>query len=304
MPAILWTGKIAFFKRMLLNINGIIAWASGNIKDTDTMKEEIKTAYNGDRTGDVVNYDLYGQAHYDLVASTLLEKINVHEKLVLDVGCGTGISTFKLLERQARKVYAVDLSEYMIDVLKAKLEERGYTQHLAEASVADAENLPFEDGVFDVVVSSMVFGMVPNQEKMLREMARVAKPSGVVALSTHGPLHYAELSDAVFGAIPKRYMLGKRILYWPRGSDEMQTFFETAGLCEIKVEQSIWQDDFQNSDDMYEFIASSTANFYASFVPDKVIEPLLKAIRKYFVDRKISKITLDVIYAYGMKAKV
>jgi len=50
--------------------------------------------------------------------------------------------------------------------------------HRAVVRVADAENLPFDADVFDVVLSSMVFSMVPNQEKMLKEMIRVAKPGG------------------------------------------------------------------------------------------------------------------------------
>lgn len=272
------------------------------MKDTEIMKKNIKAAYNGDRSTDVENYDTYGKGHYELVANTLLAEISVSGKVVLDVGCGTGISTFKLLERNAQKVCATDLSEYMVDVLTEKLETAGYPPNVAEASVGDAENLPFEDGVFDVVISSMVFGMVPNQEKMIMEMARVVKPGGVVAVSTHGPTHYAELSDAVFGAIPKRYMLGRRILYWPRGREEMHRFFRSAGLSEIKVNQAIWKDEFQSSDDMYEFIASSTGNFYASFVSDKAINSVLKEIRKYFVDRKIQTITLDVVYAYGKKS--
>ena len=64
MADILWTGEIAFIKKVILNINGIIAWISGNMKDTETMKDDIKTAYNGERTADVANYDAYGWNHY------------------------------------------------------------------------------------------------------------------------------------------------------------------------------------------------------------------------------------------------
>jgi len=186
--------------------------------------------------------------------------------------------------------------------LRKKIEAAGYPPNLVDLSAADAEKLPFDDCVFDVVISSMVFGMVPNQDKMLSEMVRVVKPGGVIALSTHGPTHYAELSDAVFAVIPKRYMLGRRILYWPRGIDRMKKFFQTSGLCDIWVKQSVWQDSFQDGHEMYEFIASSTANFYASFLSDQVIRLVLDDMRYYFVTQKIQKITLDVIYAYGKKS--
>lgn len=297
-----WTGEISFFKKMLLNFNGMIAWVSGNMNDTETMKDDIKTAYNGERTADVENYDHFGWNHYAKVADTLLEDVVIQDMHVLDVGCGTGILTLKLLERCAGKICAVDISEYMVDILKKKIETEGYPQNTADVRVADAENLPFDDCIFDVVISSMVFGMVPNQEKMIAEMIRVVKPGGIVAISTHGPTHYAELSDAVFAVIPKQYMLGRRILYWPRGRERMYKFFQTSGLSDIQVKQSVWQDSFQDGNEMYEFIASSTANFYASFVPDQVIGPVLDDIRQYFVKQKIPKITLDVVFAYGKKA--
>ncbi len=302
MADVFWTGEISFFKRIILNVNGIIAWVSGHMKDTETMKDDVRAAYNGERTADVENYDNFGWHHYAKVADTLLEDMAIQGKHVLDVGCGTGISTLKLLERHAGKICAVDISEYMVDILKKKIEAGGYPQKVADLRVADAENLPFDDGVFDIVLSSMVLGMVPNQEKMISEMIRVVKPGGIIALSTHGPTHYAELSDAVFAVIPKRYMLGRRILYWPRGCDRMHQFLQTSGLCDIQVKQAVWQDSFQDGHEMYEFIASSTANFYASFVPDQVIDPVLDDVRRYFVKQKINRITLDVVFAYGRKA--
>lgn len=82
----------------------------------------------------------------------------------------------------------------------------------------------------------------------------------------------------------------------------MYQFFHASGLYDIQVKQSVWQDTFQDGNKMYDFIASSTANFYASFVPNQVIGSVLDDIRQYFVKQKIPKITLDVVFAYGKKA--
>ena len=188
MADVLWTGDISFIKKIILNINGIIAWISGNMKNTEKMKDEIKAAYNGDRTSDVKNYDAYGWDHYSKVTDMLLEDLEIQGKLVLDLGCGSGISTLKLLERNAGKVCAVDISEYMVGALKKKIEASGYPSNVVDLGAADAEKLPFDDSVFDVVISSMALGMVPNQIKMIREMARVLKPRGIIAVSTHGLL--------------------------------------------------------------------------------------------------------------------
>jgi ubiquinone/menaquinone biosynthesis C-methylase UbiE len=56
----------------------------------------------------------------------------------------------------------------------------------AQFSLADAEALPFRDGCFNTVVSSLSTCTFPNPAEALREMARVAKPSGKILLVEHG----------------------------------------------------------------------------------------------------------------------
>ncbi|MDY0124655.1 MAG: class I SAM-dependent methyltransferase [Anaerolineaceae bacterium] len=207
MADVLWTGEISFIKKIILNINGIIAWISGNMKNTEKMKDEIKAAYNGDRTSDVKNYDAYGWDHYSKVTDMLLEDLEIQGKLVLDLGCGSGISTLKLLERNAGKVCAVDISEYMMDALKKKIEASGYSSNVVDLGAADAEKLPFDDSVLDVVISSMVLGMVPNQIKMIREMARVLKPRGIIAVVDSAENLQTHVMSSLF--VPMSYSMPK-----------------------------------------------------------------------------------------------
>lgn len=301
MPDILWTGEEKFFKKMIMNINCLIAYVIGNLRNTNDMKERIMRSYDGDITSVVKDYDAYGQRHYEKVADDLLRNMDVKERSVLDIGCGTGISTFKLLDKGARKVFATDISGYMLKALEKKIETSGQYIDRVDLKVADAEDLPFEDNVFDTVVSSMVLGMVPDPEKMISEMKRVVKPGGTIALSIHGPRHYAELPDAVLTVIPKRFAIGHRFFYWPRGPEKIREYLRSTGLKDIKVERSIWNDTYHSSREMYEFITSSTGEFYASFLPDEYLDTFRNDIRKYFEKRNIHRITMDVVYAYGTK---
>ncbi len=301
MPDILWTGEVSFFKKLLMNVNNIIAWIAGNLRDTKDMKERIMKSYDGDLTSVMKDYDEYGQKHYEKVAEELFQGIDVKGKYVLDIGSGTGISALKLLDKGARKVCATDISEYMLKALKKKIETSDRYIDKLEIKVADAEDLPFEDNIFDMVVSSMVLGMVPDPEKMLIEMKRVVKPEGTIALSVHGPRHYAELPDAVLAVVPKRYALGHRFFYWPRGPEKVREYLGKNGLKDIKIERSTWYDEYDTSREMYEFITSSTGEFYASFLPEGYMETFRKDIRRYFEGKNIRRVTLDVIYAYGAK---
>lgn len=95
---------------------------------------------------------------------------------VLDVGCGTGAVTVDIAESTRGQVVGIDVDE-------AKLEE---AQRLLEVApnldfqVADVQDLPFEDGTFDLVITNIVLVYVPDKQKALDEMARVTKPGGYV----------------------------------------------------------------------------------------------------------------------------
>lgn len=94
---------------------------------------------------------------------------------VLDVGTGTGDLAEELVRRQCR-VEGIDLSETMVSAARKKLA-------IANASfrVASADQLPFDAGVFDGVVSAFVLRNLHKggvMEAAFREFFRVLKPGG------------------------------------------------------------------------------------------------------------------------------
>ena len=112
---------------------------------------------------------------------------------ILDAGCGSGWYAARLLERGAI-LDAVDASAAMVDHARAKLEESGLLQAgRANLRVADlADPLPFENGVFDGVVSPLVLHYMKDWRPALRQMHRVLKPRGWIQISTHHPAADAE----------------------------------------------------------------------------------------------------------------
>jgi SAM-dependent methyltransferase len=99
---------------------------------------------------------------------------------VLDVGCGAGHTAFAFAARGAH-VVALDLTEQMLEQTRTGARERGLAN--LEVRVGDAEALPFDAGVFDVVTSRLAAHHFPCAERFVAEAHRVLRPGGRLLLS-------------------------------------------------------------------------------------------------------------------------
>lgn len=99
---------------------------------------------------------------------------------VLEVGVGTGLN----LEWYPEGIrYAgVDLSPGMLALARQRVESLGLDARLHEAS---ADALPFADGSFDTVISTITLCSVPDDRAAIAEMFRVLRPGGRLILSDH-----------------------------------------------------------------------------------------------------------------------
>lgn len=301
MPTVFWTGKLSPFVKFIVNISNVLAWITGNARDTPAMKQRTKLGYESACTDHVARYDDQGLEHYTKIANKLLEEVDLQGKEVVDVGCGTGILTLRVLKQGASKVICGDFSKFMLDQCQTKVKGQNHNEALVDFSQFDAEYLPFDNNSFDTVVSGMMLGLVPGQKKTVIEMTRVLRPGGTLAFSIHGPNHYWEANDATFRASTKRFVFGYRIEFWPRNENEIRHILSKAGLMDIQIRRLTWQDDFVTGDKAYDFFATTTASWwYSKFPRDKIAEDSQK-IRDYFDRKNITKITQDVILAYGKK---
>lgn len=98
---------------------------------------------------------------------------------VLDVATGPGFIA-EAFAANAREVIGVDLTDAMLQIARERTTRRG----LANLSFrsADATQLPFATGEFDVAVSRLALHHMPDPGLMFREMARITKPTGVVVI--------------------------------------------------------------------------------------------------------------------------
>ena len=113
----------------------------------------------------------------------LIELCHIDEgKYVLVVGCGVGITPCYLAKRYGCRVVGIDLSERMIDRSNERA-KRGGVEDRVEFRVADAQNLPFEDNIFDAVICESVLAFIEDKQGTVDEFARVGKPGGYVGFN-------------------------------------------------------------------------------------------------------------------------
>jgi ubiquinone/menaquinone biosynthesis C-methylase UbiE len=95
----------------------------------------------------------------------------------VDVGCGNGAFTARLIERCApAEVHGIDPSEAQLAFARTRSDAR-----LAQFHRGDATALPFPDSTFDAAVMALVIFFVPDPAKGVAEMVRVARPGGIIA---------------------------------------------------------------------------------------------------------------------------
>jgi SAM-dependent methyltransferase len=102
---------------------------------------------------------------------------------VLDVGAGTGNASIPAAERGA-SVTASDLTPELLEVGRRRAEGRGLELEWVEA---DAEDLPFEDESFDVVMSAIGAMFAPHHQQTAGELVRVCRKGGTIGLLSWTP---------------------------------------------------------------------------------------------------------------------
>lgn len=150
-------------------IRAPVKFSTPSKKSSTVKKKETITKYDATASS---YEELYGEEQefkYDAVVSFLHKKLD----LALDLGCGTGMFLSKLGDFASEMVGA-DVSRNML----AKAKFKG-----AHLVLADAENLPFKQGVFDSLFAITVLQLVPNFKKALQEIRRVLKDKGIFVCS-------------------------------------------------------------------------------------------------------------------------
>lgn len=127
---------------------------------------------------------------------------------VLELGCGPGNLWLENLDRIPKDAEIVlsDFSEGMLEQARTALSQAGSR---FDFKVIDAQEIPFEDDVFDVVIANHMLYHVPDRRKAFGEIRRVLTPGGRFYTSTIGNTHMQELHELMGHFDDSLYSWGK-----------------------------------------------------------------------------------------------
>jgi ubiquinone/menaquinone biosynthesis C-methylase UbiE len=131
------------------------------------------------------DYDLQpGNLMLDLdevLFSKLLDKKLIQNKVVADIGCGTGRHWTKILQMQPAGLIGFDVSEGMLNKLKAKF--------LSANTFKIDDNLlsTVQDAAFDTIISTLTVAHIENIEQALRAWCRILKPTADIIITDFHP---------------------------------------------------------------------------------------------------------------------
>ena len=137
-----------------------------------------------------------------------VELINKSAGRVIEVGVGTGLS-LPAYKREL-EIVGIDLSPEMLDRARERVAEEGL-DNVTGLHEMDAGELNFPAASFDTVVAMYVMTVVPEPEKVMRELSRVCRPGGEVILVNH-----FSTDDGVRGWVERRMApLGDKLGWHP-----------------------------------------------------------------------------------------
>lgn len=147
--------------------------------DRKFTESDLKGFYEenfSDRDFDEILWDLGAFS----TQKAIFSMINYPKGLLLNIGCGPGTFFYQIRGVTGIRI-GIDLSQNTLKLAKKKFPDAIYV-------LADAEALPFKNGVFNVIVSAHALEHIPDDYRALSEMSRILKPGSEMIILTPGAL--------------------------------------------------------------------------------------------------------------------
>jgi ubiquinone/menaquinone biosynthesis C-methylase UbiE len=223
---------------------------------------------------------------------------------VLDVGCGTGASALPAAEvvGPGGRVIGVDLAQSLLDRAKAKADQRQLRN--VEFLLGDMTNLGYPDHHFDAVVSVFSIFFVPDMEGLVRELWRMVRSGGKLAITTWGPNFlgpvYTVWREAVRAERPDLYSAFNP---WDRITmpDQVHKLLDDSGVPNAEVLPESCSQALQSPEDWWTIVLGNGTRATVDAMNAEEAARLRDHTIAWTRDNGIKAVETNAIYAVSTK---
>ena len=211
-----------------------------------TLKTRLKTTWE---SGD---YGIFAK-YLEKGALEFFDRLQISAGTrLLDVGCGAGQLTIPAAKKGI-KVTGIDLAENLVLQAREKAQKEGLQ---FEVDQGDAENLPFSDESFDVVMSLIGSMFAPRPELVASEMIRVCKRGGKIIMGNWTPEgHVGQMFKIIGKHVPPPSNFPSPLLWGDEKTCRMRL---ESGVKELKITRYLYPFE-------YPFAPKKVVDFFIEF---------------------------------------
>lgn len=169
----------------------------------------------------------------------ILQGVSLKQKSVLDIGCGSGGISLRLIEKHdAFRVLGADVEAPVLEQARRRAERAGQQHRLTFVKVEPGP-LPFPDGTFDVVFSKDAMIHIADKNSLFAEIFRVLRPGGLFVasdwLTSHDGTPSAQMQD---------YLDAEGLSFGMASPETYQAALTAAGFTHIRLnDRNPWYRD-------------------------------------------------------------
>jgi ubiquinone/menaquinone biosynthesis C-methylase UbiE len=264
-------------------------------------KEKAAASYNAAAD----HFDDEPLSFWDLIGKHTVTNLKLPAGAkILDVGCGTGASALPAAQAVGKNgfVVGVDLAIRLLDRARAKAS----AAHLdnVEFRVADMTALNYPDESFDAVVSVFPIFFVPDMEGLVRELWRMVRPGGKLAVTTWGPRIFEPAYSRWLIAVAKeRPELASAFNPWDRITDveSVRKLLQNGGAKDVEVIPEEGVQMLRAADDWWSIALGSGLRWTIDQMGPEIAARVKADNVSWLKENRVDRIETNAIYAIGTK---